>query len=120
MARVLVIEDDDDLRFLLRVTLELAGYEVLEAVDGRRGMATAREHGPACVIVDLALEDMDGCEVLRALRDQDPDRRTRLVALTGHAGEAHRRRSLAAGAELHLVKPTPPHELVHAIRGLLG
>lgn len=121
MASLLVIEDDDDLRFLLRVTLEMAGHRVLDAPDGAQGLAVAvAEHGVDCVLVDLALGDLDGLDVLERLRARDPERRTRLVALTGHAGEAHRRRSLAAGADLHLLKPLTPDELVSALAQLLA
>ena len=98
----------------------MAGHVVVDTRDGAQGIEAVAAHGIECVLVDLGLGDVDGVEVLRGLRARDPERRLRLAALTGHAGEAHRRRSLEAGADLHLVKPLPPDELVRALAELLA
>ena len=68
MHRVLVIDDEADVRLLYRVNLRHAGFEVLEADDGERGIAAALEHLPDAVVLDLMMPRVDGFDVLRALR----------------------------------------------------
>src|SRR5882724_5140192 len=110
VARILVMDDDALLRGALRVALEAAGYEVLEAGDGDAGLRLQREQG-----ADLVLE------VIRALRAETPQ--TKIVAMSGggQTGQIEVLRAAAAfGAARVLLKPFAPRDLLTAIRELLG
>src|SRR5882724_4831199 len=81
VARILVMDDDALLRGALRVALEAAGYEVLEAGDGDAGLRLQREQGADLVLVDIFMPQRDGLEVIRALRAETPQ--TKIVAMSG-------------------------------------
>jgi len=120
MTRILVMDDDEFFRRALRVILESAGYEVVEAADGAAGVRLYRERGAKVVLVDIYMPEMDGLEVLEALRADVP--RPRLVAMSG-GGAAGRAdilaMAIALGADRVLRKPFTPHELFEAMRDVL-
>jgi CheY-like chemotaxis protein len=96
------MDDDGTLRGAIRVALEAAGYEVLEAADGRAGLRLQREQGADLVLVDIFMPERDGLEVIRALRAEQA--RPTIVAMSGggvgrvaHAGQAVRTTSAAQG-----------------------
>jgi CheY-like chemotaxis protein len=103
MRRILVVDDNQDAASLLGVMLELWSCEAVIAHDGAAAIALAGAGRFDLAVVDIGLPGMDGWEVGRRLRALDPD--LRLVALTGHAGEAPERASRDAGFADHLVKP---------------
>jgi CheY-like chemotaxis protein len=107
--RVLVIEDNDDAREMLRNLLRLFGHEVHEACDGAVGLEEARRLRPDAALIDIGLPGMDGYEVARRIRADLPG--ARLVALTGYGQPEDRERALAAGFDVHLVKPVDPDQL---------
>ena len=109
--RILVIEDNDDARAMLRHLLETAGHEVHEAADGRRGLELALALRPDVALVDLGLPGLDGFEIARQLRVADERRAILLVAVTGYGAPEDRERSLLAGFDVHLVKPVDPEIL---------
>jgi len=113
--RILVIEDNDDMRQMLRMTLAVAGREVFEAQDGMSGIARAAQARPDVVLVDVGLPDIDGYEVARRLRAQPDGRDVRLIALTGYGQEEDRRRASEAGFDAHLTKPVAPEVLEQAL-----
>jgi DNA-binding response OmpR family regulator len=121
MTRVLVMDDDAVLRGALRVALEAAGYEVLDAADGDAGLRLHRMHGADLVLVDVFMPERDGLEVIRALRTAIP--RPKIVAISGggRIGDLDVLRAAAAlGAARTLQKPFEPHVLLAAIRDVLG
>jgi two-component system, OmpR family, alkaline phosphatase synthesis response regulator PhoP len=67
-TRILIVDDDEDIRAYLEVTLELAGFEVVQAVDGETGLQAAFECEPALIVLDVMMPGLDGLEVLRRLR----------------------------------------------------
>src|SRR5438067_1915609 len=81
MARILVIDDDALLRGAIRVVLESAGYEVIEAADGDAGLRLHREQGADLVLVDLFMPERDGLEVIQAVRAEVPD--AKIIAMSG-------------------------------------
>src|SRR3989449_9307464 len=85
VARILVMDDDGTLRGAIRVALEAAGYEVLEAADGHAGLRLQREQGADLVLVDIFMPERDGLEVIRALRDR---KSTRLNSSHGYISYA--------------------------------
>jgi two-component system CheB/CheR fusion protein len=103
--RVLIIEDNLDAAVSLREALELDGHEVQVAHDGREGVALALAFLPEVVLCDIGLPQMDGYEVARALRGEDPCREALLVALSGYALPEDLQRAVDAGFDRHLAKP---------------
>jgi two-component system, chemotaxis family, chemotaxis protein CheY len=119
MARILVIDDDALLRGAIRVALESAGYEVIEAADGDAGLRLHREQGADVVVVDLFMPKRDGLEVIRAMRAEAPG--AKIIAMSG--GSRLRLDLLDAaaafGAARTLWKPFTPGALLTAVRELL-
>jgi len=109
--RVLIIEDNDDAREMLRTMLELWHHEVREASDGVRGVEIARDFRPDVALIDVGLPGIDGYEVARRLRAADSSRGLRLIALTGYGLPTDAQRAREAGFDAHLVKPAHPDRL---------
>src|SRR2546425_689679 len=121
VARILVMDDDALLRGALRVVLEAAGYEVIEAADGDAGLRLQREQGADLVLVDIFMPERDGLEVIRALRAEFPQPKIVAVSGGGRTGQIEVLRAAAAlGAARTLLKPFQPRDLLKAIRELLG
>jgi DNA-binding response OmpR family regulator len=121
VARILVMDDDELLRGALRVALEAAGYEVMEAADGVAGLRLQREQGADLVLVDIFMPELDGLEVIRAVRAEIPQPKIVAMSGGGHTGQIDVLSAAAAfGASRTLVKPFQPRELLKAIRELLG
>jgi signal transduction histidine kinase len=103
--RVLIIEDNDDARTMMRLLLEMNGHTVDEASDGLTGVSIALEHVHDVAFIDLGLPCIDGHEVARRIRASPRGARITLVALTGYGQLQDRQSALAAGFDLHMVKP---------------
>jgi CheY-like chemotaxis protein len=116
--RVLIIEDQQDSRDVLKLLLELYGYVVDAEPDGLSGIEAARAHPPALAIIDIGLPNLDGWAVAHQLRDEFDDH-IRLIALTSRNQPEDRVRSQAAGFDLHMVKPTAIDDLEQAMTRLL-
>ena len=102
--RILVVEDNEDARELMRALIEKMGHDVRTAMDGASAIELAREFRPALVLLDIGLPQMDGYSLARKLREEHgPD--LVLAALTGYGQERDRRLSHEAGINHHLVKP---------------
>ena len=117
MARILLVEDDDDIAIPLRRALVRAGHEVTLAVDGERALATAATSDPELVVLDVGLPGIDGvtvCERLRAGDDRLP-----ILMLTARAGEADEVVGLEAGADDYVTKPFGLAPLMARIDALL-
>lgn len=108
---VLVVDDCPDTTASAVQLLSLLGYTTTGAVSGREALALADGSPPDVVLLDVALADMDGCEVARRLRERPAVKRPLLVAVTGCATDGDRRRTAAAGIDLHLAKPVAPADL---------
>src|SRR5437879_2409932 len=120
MTRVLVMDDDAMLRGAIRVVLESAGYDVIEARDGDAGLRLYREQGADLLLVDLFMPERDGLEVIRAVWAEVPG--AKIIAMSGGSNlkldllDAAR----AFGASRTLWKPFVPSVLLGAVRDLLG
>jgi PAS domain S-box-containing protein len=111
--RVLIVEDNDDAREMLRNLLRLLGHEVHEARDGVTGVREARRIRPDVALIDIGLPGIDGYEVARRVRADVPG--VRLVAVTGYGQPDDLERARAAGFDVHLVKPVDPQQLQQAL-----
>ena len=117
MNRILIIEDNPDLAFGLRATLEIEGYAVEVAPDGRRGLAGARTSRPDLIILDLMIPEMNGYQVLRTLRE-DGDQ-TPVLILTARGEEADKVLGFRLGADDYVTKPFGRLELSARVNALL-
>jgi signal transduction histidine kinase len=115
--RILIVDDNADVRTTLREMLSLDGHEVHEAGDGATGIAIARAHAPDVALIDIALPDVDGYEVARRLRSGEHGMRMKLIAVTGFGQPEDERRALEAGFDAHLTKPVRLAQLARAIAG---
>jgi two-component system KDP operon response regulator KdpE len=113
---VLVIDDEVQILRLLRITLEAAGFNVLEADTGKFGLGEAARCQPDAIVLDLGLPDMGGLEVLRQLREWS---RVPVLVLTVLAAEGDKVAALDAGADDYLTKPFGSAELTARLRAIL-
>lgn len=113
--RLLVVEDNPHGREMLKMLLEMEGYDVATATDGESALELIKLQRPDVALVDLGLPGIDGCEVARRIRAQTEFDQIFLVAVTGYGQAEDIRRSLAAGFDIHLVKPLDPEKLVQLL-----
>jgi DNA-binding response OmpR family regulator len=111
-GRVLVIDDEDDIRELCRVNLEFEGFEVFDAANGPSGLDVAARVRPDVVFLDLMMPEMDGWEVLRRLKENDATARIPVVMLTARTGEDDQMRGWQEGILEYVSKPFNPLSLV--------
>ena len=114
--RIVIVEDNDDVREMLRYLLESIGHEVDEASDGVQGIAKVAELQPDVALVDIGLPGLDGFEVARRLRASGAVSGTLLIALTGYGLEKDRQAVLEAGFDRHLTKPVEPDLLIQILQ----
>ena len=115
-ARVLIVEDDDDIAQVLQRSLRLEGYETRIAGDGEAALGAATDFVPDLVVLDLGLPKLDGMEVARRLRESDD---VPILMLTARDALESRVEGLDAGADDYLVKPFERQELLARLRALL-
>lgn len=118
--RVLVIDDEADSVEVVGLVLTAAGATVWEAANGQEGLAVFKQERPTLVLTDLSMPDMDGWELLKAIRDNEDGRRVPVIALTAHAMTGDRERVLEAGFDGYLSKPLKMFTLVEALLECLG
>ena len=114
-ARILLIEDNQQNRYLATFLLEQRGYAVSAAPDGMRGIELAQECGPVTILLDIQLPTMDGYAVARALRRIAALRKTPIIAVTSYAMVGDREKCLEAGCDGYIEKPIDPETFVDEI-----
>jgi DNA-binding response OmpR family regulator len=115
-ARVLVIDDDADIRGLVAELLQRAGLSVEQAEDGRSGLRALHRTPPDLVVLDVSMPDLDGWQTLERIRDLS---QVPVLMLTARGAELERVRGLQAGADDYVVKPFGRQELVARVQALL-
>jgi DNA-binding NarL/FixJ family response regulator len=115
-TRILVVEDERPMRRNLVTILKMESFEVLEAEDGRKGIAAAREHRPDLILCDITMPGLDGHGVLRELRTDPRTAGIPLVFLTARGQKNDFRTGMNLGADDYLVKPVQVEELLQAIK----
>jgi CheY-like chemotaxis protein len=116
---VLVVDDQESLRSLIRMNLELEDIDVVEAIDGRHGVELAEQYDPDLVTLDLVMPRMDGLAAAAALRSDPRTQHAPLVMVTTSTSPAHLARARSIGVDAYLTKPFDPDELVRVVRELL-
>lgn len=120
MAKILLIEDNEMNRDMLSRRLLRRGHEITTALDGPAGIASATETRPDLILMDISLPGMDGWEATRVLRSQSETAAIPIIALTAHAMETDRQRSLEAGCNDFDTKPVDLTRLLVKIEALLA
>ena len=116
--KILYVEDNDDNVYMLKNRLTRAGFTVLVASDGARGIAMAASEQPDLILMDLTLPDIDGEEATRRLKADPLTRRIPVIALTAHAMTGDREKALAAGCDDFDTKPVDMPRLLEKIEAL--
>lgn len=119
-ARVLVADDESDVRGLIVYRLSRSGYQVVEAVDGEEALALALDLVPDLAVLDVMMPKLDGLEVTRRLRQHEQTRDVPVILLTARAQEADVTRGFEVGADDYLKKPFDPDELLARVRAVIG
>jgi DNA-binding response OmpR family regulator len=115
-VRILVVDDDADIRLLLRELLERASFDVDEAESGRAALRSLHSSPPALVLLDVSMPDLDGYQTLERIRDLSE---VPVIMLTAHARELEKVRGLTAGADDYVAKPFGRQELLARVQALL-
>ena len=118
-ASILIADDYDDNRELLRLMLETEGYSIREARNGREALDAAREEAPALALIDLSMPSLDGWALLRELRSDERTRSIPCIAVTAFAADQDRRRVLDAGFDAYISKPFRSRELIETVKGFV-
>jgi two-component system cell cycle response regulator DivK len=117
---VLLVEDFDDSRFMLRKLLELSGYQVDEATNGRQAVELARERWPDLVLMDLSLPEIDGLEATRQIRGMRRLGQVPIIAITAHSPEDYYMPARRAGCDEFFTKPVDFDKLESTISRLIS
>ncbi len=118
--RILLIEDNEQNRYLVTFLLERRGYIVVSEPDGARGIEVARTLRPTLILLDIQLPTMDGYAVARGLRQHEALRSTPIVAVTSYAMPGDRERALASGCTGYIEKPIDPETFVSEVEQALS
>lgn len=119
MKRILIVEDTEDNRRILRDLLTAAGYEILEAMDGAEGVKMALAEQPDLILMDIQLPVIDGYEAARRLKADPATRHIPVVAVTSYALSGDEDKALASGCDGYVAKPFSPRNILGLVRQML-
>jgi len=117
---ILLVEDDEDTRYLMRLELERRGYRLIEAEDGEKAVALAQQEHPDIILMDISLPRMDGLEATKLIRNHDRMHAIPVVAVTGHQESDFREGAKASGFDAYVTKPIDFDWLSELMVGLIG
>ncbi|MDC7224405.1 MAG: response regulator transcription factor [Spirochaetales bacterium] len=117
--KLLVVEDEVDIRELISFNLEMCGYEVIRASDGMEGWEKARSENPDLIVLDLMLPGIDGFEVCKRLRGEKSTQNIPIIMLTARSEEENMVKGLELGADDYVTKPFSPRVLVARVKAVL-
>ena len=120
MATILIAEDEETIRALIRLTLDTGHFEILEVEDGVSAVTSARERRPDLVLLDWSMPGRSGIEVCKTLRADPATASAKIVMLTARAQASDRLAGLAAGADAFITKPFSPLELLDTVAEVIG
>ena len=117
--RILVVEDQEDNRQILRDLLSSVGYELIEAEDGEQGLAAAAAHRPDLILMDIQMPVLDGYETTRRIKADPALRGIPVIAVTSYALSGDEGKARAAGCDDYVTKPYSPRALLAKVREYL-
>jgi CheY-like chemotaxis protein len=117
---VLIADDDEDILALVRATIERSGHEVMAVADGAAALSAMAKRRPDLAVLDIAMPELDGLEVLRRLRADDETKDLPVILLTAQAQAADVERGFATGASAYVRKPFSPRDLATRVDDLLA
>jgi two-component system cell cycle response regulator DivK len=118
--KILVVEDTEDNRQILRDLLGMAGYDMVEAHDGAEGVAMAAEHKPDLILMDIQMPVMDGYEATRQIKANPELKAIPIVAVTSYALSGDEQKTRDAGCDAYIAKPYSPRQMLAKVREILG
>ena len=118
--KILVVEDTEDNRQILRDLLGMAGYDMIEAHDGAEGVAMASEHKPDLILMDIQMPVMDGYEATRRIKADPALKSIPMIAVTSYALSGDEDKARAAGCDGYVAKPFSPRQMLAKVREILG
>jgi two-component system phosphate regulon response regulator PhoB len=119
MKKILIVDDSKEIRHLVKTTLEMNDYKVIEAPDGDKAVEIARKLKPDIIIMDLMMPGMDGIEATRLLTSDPETKACKIIILTG-ADLRNKERVMAAGADDFFAKPFSPLDLITKVESIIG
>ena len=117
--RILVVEDQEDNRRIIRDLLMSAGYELIEAADGEEGVRSAEAERPDLILMDIQLPVLDGHEATRRIKQKPELRHIPVIVVTSYALSGDEAKAIAAGSDAYVAKPFSPRQLLATIRKFL-
>lgn len=117
--KILVVEDNEKNRILVRDVLRYYGYEVIEAADGENGVKIAKSHKPDLILMDMQMPVMDGFAAIKMLKNDSDTKHIKIIAVTSYAMKGDRDRIIKAGADDYMAKPLDTRDLPRIIQRLL-
>ena len=118
--KILVVEDTEDNRQILRDLLSAAGYDMIEAHDGAEGVARAGEHRPDLILMDIQMPVMDGYEATRRIKADPALKAIPVIAVTSYALSGDEEKARTAGGDDYITKPFSPRQMLAKVREILG
>lgn len=120
MAKIVVAEDEPDIRELIAFTLRFAGYDVITGSNGEEGFKLTLQEHPDLVMLDVRMPRMTGYEACKRIKAEPELAATPVVFLSAKGQESEIEQGIASGAEEYLLKPFAPDQLVERVRAILG
>jgi two-component system cell cycle response regulator DivK len=118
--RILVVEDQEDNRRIVRDLLTSVGFELIEATTGEEGVRQAHQQRPDLILMDIQMPVMDGYEATRQIKAIPELRETPIVVVTSYAMSGDEAKARAAGADAYIAKPFSPRDLLAVIKKFVG
>jgi DNA-binding response OmpR family regulator len=119
MKKVLIVEDQADVREVIRITLEMEDFAIHEAPDGIAGFSQATKLRPDLMLLDVMMPGMDGLQLCQKIKSDPTLKRTKVVMLSARTQAHDRKAASAAGADHYLAKPFSPLELLDTVNRIL-
>ena len=117
--RILIVEDQEDNRVIMRDVLSTAGYDLIEALNGEDGVKLAQSERPDLILMDIQLPGLDGYEATRRIKADPALSAIPIIAVTSYALTGDEEKALAAGCSAYVAKPYSPLELLNKLREYL-
>lgn len=119
MAKILIVEDEKDIRQLVIYTLQYAGYQVVAAMNGEEAVVLAQQEKPDLILMDVRMPRMDGYQAAQMIKNDEITQHIPIVFLSAKGQESEVEHGFEVGAEDYMIKPFSPTELIDRIRSVI-